>query len=260
MSKDLFKLTKSAATMVHNSSFSTPASTSFRLQLIEFSTPWSDVSLEERGLPNRIVTFDHAHSFWGRNPAAQTKVNQRLAPDIEGLQFIDVNHSGIRFVGRWTTSDGTRKEGSFPGVYFDFAFNSTRRVLLSLHNSDPSGGTAAIEPPSDAPTLAVLPSTKLLSAEPISLLVRVDDTEYIVLPNATSLTIIQTGKLDEHSFHSIRVIAPMVRENVVETLQVKGIYIDQRGQLLSFADTSGPALEASVSSPQHGQATGEAVT
>jgi len=88
----------------------------------------------------------------------------------------------------------------------------------------------------------------------------VDDNEYIVLPNATSITTIQNGKLDVHSRHSIRIIAPMVRENAVETLQVKGIYIDQGGQLLPFADTSRPALEALVSLLQHGQATGEVVT
>jgi len=108
--------------MAYDSPFSTPASTPLRLQLIDLSTPWSDVSLEERGSPIRIVNFDHAHSvtrktrfrryhraiwpavflvigslwFWGGNPEAQTRVDQNLAPDIEGLQFVDVNHPGIR--------------------------------------------------------------------------------------------------------------------------------------------------------------------
>ncbi|TVY20667.1 hypothetical protein LARI1_G001184 [Lachnellula arida] len=272
--------------MVYNTPLSTPANTPLRLQLIGFSPPWSDVRLEERGSPIRIVTSEHVPSvtrktrfrrnhrtiwpaifliigslwFWAGNQEAQKKVNQKLAPDIEGLQFIDVNHPGIRFVGRWTTtSDGARKEGSFPGVYFDFTFNGTRTVLLSLHNSDPSGNAPAIEPLREAPTLAFLPSTKLSNAEPISLLVRVDDNEYIVLPNATSITAIQNGNLDVHSVHSIRVIAPMVRENTVETLQVKGIYIDEGGQLLQFATSSEPALQDSVSSLEHGRAIGETV-
>jgi hypothetical protein len=95
------------------------------------------------------------------------------------------------------------------------------------------------------------------SAEPISLLVRVDDDEYIVLPNAMSIVTIRKGNLDVHSRHSIRVITPMVRENAVETLQVKGIYIDQGGQLLPFATLSEHVLDDSVSSLEEGQASRE---
>jgi hypothetical protein len=72
------------------------------------------------------------------------------------------------------------------------------------------------------------------SADPISLLVRIDDEEYIVLPNATSIVALRWGNLDRRTGHSIRVIAPMVNDNAVETLQVNGIYIDQEGQLLPF--------------------------
>lgn len=108
--------------MVYNSPLSTPANTPLRLQLIDFSTPWSDVRLEERGSPIRIVTFEHAPGvtrktrfrrnyrtiwpaifliigslwFWAGNQEAQEEVNQKLAPDIEGLQFIDVHHPGFR--------------------------------------------------------------------------------------------------------------------------------------------------------------------
>jgi hypothetical protein len=75
------------------------------------------------------------------------------------------------------------------------------------------------------------------SADPISLLVRIDDEEYIVLPNATSIVTIRKGNLDRRTRHNIRVIAPMVRDNVLETLQVKGIYIDQEGQLLPIEES-----------------------
>jgi hypothetical protein len=75
------------------------------------------------------------------------------------------------------------------------------------------------------------------SADPISLLVRIDDEEYIVLPNATSIVALRKGNLDRRTRHNIRVIAPMVKDNVVETLQVKGIYIDQEGQLLPFEES-----------------------
>ena len=118
----------------------------------------------------------------------------------------------------------------------------------------------AIESSSKPPNLEFLPSTNASSAEPISLLVKVDDNEYIVLPNATSIVTIQKGKLDVHSRHSIRVIAPMVRDNAVETLQVKGIYIDQGGQLLPFAASFEHTPDDSVSSLEKGQTTGEHAT
>lgn len=75
------------------------------------------------------------------------------------------------------------------------------------------------------------------------MLVRIDDEEYIVLPNATSIVTIRKGNLDRRTRHSIRVIAPMVKDNAVETLQVKGIYIDLAGQLLPFDAPSAPAEE-----------------
>ena len=108
--------------MVDNSPLSTPDTTPLRVQLIDSSTPWSDVRLEERESPIRIVTFDHVPGatrktrfrcyhraiwpaifliigslwFWAGKQEAQKKVNQKSAPDIEGLQFIDVNHPDIR--------------------------------------------------------------------------------------------------------------------------------------------------------------------
>ena len=143
------------------------------------------------------------------------------------------------------------------GIYFDFGFNGTRTVLLSLHNSDPAGHTTAVESPSKSPNLAFLPSTSMSSAEPISLLARVDDDEYIVLPNATSIVSIREGNLDVHSHHHIRVIAPMVREDAVETLQVKWIYIDHGGQLLPFATSSENAMGDSVPLLKDGQTSRE---
>lgn len=70
------------------------------------------------------------------------------------------------------------------------------------------------------------------SAEPISLLAQVDDEEYVILPNATSFVPIRTRDLDPHSQHIIRIIAPMVGRDLVETFQFLGVWIDEDGQLL----------------------------
>jgi hypothetical protein len=83
---------------------------------------------------------------------------------------------------------------------------------------------------SPSPNLAFLPSTNTLRAKAISLLARVDDDEYIVLPNATSTVPIRRGNLDVLTRHDIRIIAPMV--GCIDTLQVKGLWIDEGGQLL----------------------------
>lgn len=64
------------------------------------------------------------------------------------------------------------------------------------------------------------------------MLVRIDDDEYIVLPNATSIVAIRKGDLDPIPRHEIRIIAPMVGGHKVETLQVEGIWVEEGGQLL----------------------------
>jgi hypothetical protein len=125
---------------------------------------------------------------------------------------------------------------SIKGVYFDFAFNGSKTVLLCLHNKE-----KLIQPKetSDSPyNLAFLPLTDASSAPPISLLARVDDEEYIVLPNATSITSIRQGNLDPNTRHEIRIIAPMASSDSLETLQLEGIWIDKGGQLLPFESST----------------------
>jgi hypothetical protein len=60
----------------------------------------------------------------------------------------------------------------------------------------------------------------------------VDEDEYIVLPNATSIVTIRRGTLDKISPHNVRIIAPMVGSENVETIQVKGIWIDNGAELI----------------------------
>jgi hypothetical protein len=134
-----------------------------------------------------------------------------------------------------------------PGVYFDFALKGSRTVLLSLHNKDQSNQLPKERSIGSPQSLAFLPLTNVSSAAPISLLARVDDEEYIVLPNATTITSIRRGNLEPNSHHDIRIIAPMVSSDSLETLQVEGIWIDEGAQLLpcetstDFGDNFPPA-------------------
>ncbi|RAL59150.1 hypothetical protein DID88_006706 [Monilinia fructigena] len=154
-------------------------------------------------------------------------------PVLDGLQFIDANNPYIRFVGRWSsTLDGSRKDGSFPGIYLDIAFNGSSTIVISLHNSDQKANMKQTILQNNTKKLAFPPSLENISAEAISLLAQVDDEEYIILPNATSLVALRTKDLDPQSEHIIRIIAPMVGRDTVETFQFLGIWIDSAGQLI----------------------------
>ncbi len=76
-----------------------------------------------------------------------------------------------------------------------------------------------------------------------------DDEEFIVLPNASSIVSICRGSLDPQLRHDIRILAPMVEGASVETLQVEGLWIDTQGQLLP-PDASSGQEEGSLSGDQ----------
>ncbi|KAK6607510.1 hypothetical protein H4I96_03745 [Botrytis cinerea] len=154
-------------------------------------------------------------------------------PPLEGLRFIDASHPYIRYVGRWSsTLDGTRKDGSFPGIYLDIAFNGSSTILISLHNKDQQAHVKRTDARNKTATSAFPALLDDKSAEPISLLAQVDDEEYVILPNATSLVVVRTNDLDPHSPHIIRIIAPMIGRDAIETFQFTGVWIDENGQLI----------------------------
>ncbi|KAM0170111.1 hypothetical protein ACHAPF_009328 [Botrytis cinerea] len=154
-------------------------------------------------------------------------------PPLEGLRFIDASHPYIRYVGRWSsTLDGTRKDGSFPGIYLDIAFNGSSTILISLHNKDQQAYVKRTDARNKTATSAFPALLDDKSAEPISLLAQVDDEEYVILPNATSLVVVRTNDLDPHSPHIIRIIAPMIGRDAIETFQFTGVWIDENGQLI----------------------------
>ncbi|APA12000.1 hypothetical protein sscle_08g067700 [Sclerotinia sclerotiorum 1980 UF-70] len=156
-----------------------------------------------------------------------------VRPSLDGLHFIDAAHPYIRYVGRWSsTSDGMRKDG----IYLDIAFNGSSTILISLHNSEQKAHDKRTSLQNKTAKSGLPPLLDHTSAEPISLLTQVDDEEYVILPNATSLVAIRTKDLDPHSRHLIRIIAPMVGRDTVETFQFLGVWLDEGGQLIPVQD------------------------
>ncbi len=112
-------------------------------------------------------------------------------------------------------------------------------MLLSTHNKENRKKSSTIQSRTTPATLPFLPLANTTSAAPISLLVRVDEEEYLVLPNVTSIVPIRQGNLNPHVRHDIRIIAPMVGGEASETLQIEGIWIDEAGQLLPHQNIQG---------------------
>ncbi|ESZ90559.1 hypothetical protein SBOR_9055 [Sclerotinia borealis F-4128] len=163
--------------------------------------------------------------FWLSQQQQQTHFYQYdtksfiTQPTLDGLQFIDASHPYIRYVGRWSsTLDGMRKDGSFPGMP---SFISPVQAYDKRTNAQ-----------NITATLGFPPSLDNTSAKPISLLAQIDDEEYVILPNATSCVAIRTKDLDPQSQHIIRIIAPMIGRDTVETFQFLGVWIDEVGQLI----------------------------
>ena len=129
-----------------------------------------------------------------------------------------------------------------PGVYFDLRISNTTTVLLSLGNSpvDTTKGVVAALEHAASPSAVVKPghlsflsaAHPSLAAPPISLLVRVDMEEYILLPNSSSLVSIRRGDLDSHKDHAVRIIAPMTDDQGKGVVELKGVWVTQGAKLL----------------------------
>ena len=68
-------------------------------------------------------------------------------------------------------------------------------------------------------------------ARPISLLARVDDEEYILLPNCSGLVSVRSTDLGRHLDHRIRIVAPMTDDNGKGILELEGIWLSKGGRL-----------------------------
>lgn len=131
------------------------------------------------------------------------------------------------------------------GAYFDFSVNGTRTIFLSLHNAEKA--PQMIQETSSGLIFGLLPNSS--NSKPISLLARVDNDEYHVLPNASSIVPIRTRNLDPITRHDVRIIAPMTSGTAVETLQVDGLWIEETGTLLPLAAENHPGIDTSLEGP-----------
>ncbi|PVH89051.1 hypothetical protein DL98DRAFT_544096 [Cadophora sp. DSE1049] len=136
--------------MVYHSPYSTPDSTPLAPEVVSASTPWSNVLLEDL---RTTVQFNPPTRLIRTYRYGSHKTRFRSWGKALWLSVFVV------YVGRWlATADETHKDGSFP---------ETRMI---------------------SPTFPFLPLTNTSSAAPISLLVRIDDDEYLFSQQAKSTT------------------------------------------------------------------------
>ena len=127
------------------------------------------------------------------------------------------------------------------GVYLDMVVTNTTTLLLALHNnlnaSNQTNETTAVDVPNPAHFSFKPVSVNDKPAPPISLLARVDDEEYILLPNASSLATISLNRLDPAREHHVRVVAPMMDDKGRGVLELEGLWLSKGGKLLKVPGT-----------------------
>ena len=131
----------------------------------------------------------------------------------------------------------------FTGVYFDIKIKNTTTLLLSLRNTPEQSAakptTDPIVPTSGSGRISFRPDSAINKpAPPVSLLARVDQEEYILLPNASALVAICSGSLERAAEHRIRIIAPMTDDNGKGIVQLEGIWLSKGGQFDRIEGTS----------------------
>ncbi|MCJ1353320.1 MAG: hypothetical protein MMC33_003305 [Icmadophila ericetorum] len=204
------------------------------------------------------------------------------------LQFFPAANPKIHYVGRWTsTPNRLRKDGTFPGtyqgggrkvfmltlsqgVYFDISIANTTTLFVSLANTanpestlilqrkqkmmlTSSSSTSTSTPNPGRPSFHTSPSFDQ-PAPPISLLARVDQEEYVFLPNSSGLVSIRSDDFVLGHEHQVRIIAPMTDDLGKGVVQLEGLWLSKGGKLLnvegsdiepSFGDDMWPTMDGS---------------
>lgn len=120
---------------------------------------------------------------------------------------------------------------------------NTTSLLLSLHNA-PEQELSSPSSISEAPTLLVhghrkhysfhpIPGDK--AAPPVLLLAEVDDQEYIILQNSSSLVTISSNGLDARVEHHVRIVAPMTDDQGLGVVELEGLWLSKGGKLVKVA-------------------------
>ena len=69
-------------------------------------------------------------------------------------------------------------------------------------------------------------------APPVSLLARIDDEEYVLLPNSSSLVSVCLESLFRDQEHHIRIVAPMADDRGRGVVELEGLWLSKGGSLL----------------------------
>ena len=77
-------------------------------------------------------------------------------------------------------------------------------------------------------------------AAPVSLLVRIDTEEYVLLPNSTSLVPVCSKTLSSDREYNIRVVAPMIDDGGKGVVELEGLWLSKGG---SFEKVPGSTLD-----------------
>lgn len=127
------------------------------------------------------------------------------------------------------------------GVYFDIVVKDTSSLFVALHNAaQPVSTTSATSSLYATSTsshahlghLSFRPTpTDETPAPPISLLAQVDDDEYVLLPNSSSLVSVCPKNLDPKSEHRIRIVAPMTDDHGRGVIELEGLWLSKGGKL-----------------------------
>lgn len=128
------------------------------------------------------------------------------------------------------------------GVYFDVIVANTTSLLLALYNAPEPALSMEASTPHKTVTPVAPPNhqhfnfhsilSKKKPSPPVSLLAQVDNQEYILLPNASSLVSISSNDLDNIAEHRIRVVAPMTDNHGCGVVELDGLWLSKGGKLV----------------------------
>lgn len=126
-------------------------------------------------------------------------------------------------------------------MYFDIVITNTTSLLLSLHNAAETPANQAVARP-DEQQIKAKPNHDHLSfrlgssaespAPPVSLLARMDQETYVLLPNASTLVSVSSGNLLPATEYHVRIVAPMIDDHGKGTVQLEGVWLSKGGKLL----------------------------
>lgn len=121
-------------------------------------------------------------------------------------------------------------------------------MLLSLHNApepESNAATSAFPAKPTTPGLADQQhyhfhplSNNEKPAPPISLLAQIDDQEYVLLPNSSSLVSVRLNDLDPNTEHYVRIVATMTDDHGTGVVELDGLWLGKGGKIVKVAGSS----------------------